>query len=130
MPRFLSIAETSVSSLPRPIHGVLTGPVFKRLVVTALPGVRPDGTLPEDLPGQAEQAFDNLATLIAAAGLEVDEVIRVSAYVAATGSKAMVHRMAALRLGGIRPTTAVRQVVSLSQAGCLIELDAEVVRED
>jgi 2-iminobutanoate/2-iminopropanoate deaminase len=129
MPRFLSIAEqTSVS--PRPIHGVLTGAAFKRLVVSALPGMRPDGSLPEGLAAQAEQAFENLATLIEAAGLTKDDIVKIAAYVAAPGAKALVHRTASLKLGGLRPATAVRQVVSLSQAGCLVELDAEAVRED
>lgn len=129
MPRFLSVAQPDATT-PRPIHGVMTGPAFKRLVVSALPGVRPDGTLPEGLEAQAAQVFDNLATLIDAAGLGREDIIAVSAYVAVSGAKATVHRVAAAKLGAFRPTTAVRQVVSLSQAGSLIEVDAEIVNEE
>ena len=120
MPRYLSVAEHD-STAPRPIHGVLTGPTQKRLVVSALPGVRPDGTLPEGLPAQAEQAFANLAQLIEIAGLRREDIVSLSAYVAASGAKAMLHRVASAQLGGLRPATAVRQVVSLSQAGCMVE---------
>ncbi len=128
MPRFLSVAQAEATT-PRPIHGVLTAATAKRLVVSALPGVRPDGTLPEGLDGQAEQAFANLATLLGAAGLRREDVVSVAAYVSLPGAKATIHRIAASSLGGFRPTTAVRQVVSLSQAGSMIELDAEVVAE-
>jgi 2-iminobutanoate/2-iminopropanoate deaminase len=128
MPRYLSIAQPDSAS-PRPIHGVLTGAPYKRLVVSALPGVRPDGTLPEGLQAQAEQAFENLAQLIGIAGLRREDIVRLSAFVAASGAKALMHRIAATKLGGLRPATAVRQVVSLSQAGCLVELDAEVLSE-
>lgn len=129
MPRFLSIAQHD-SSTPRPIHGVLTGSAYKRLVISALPGVRPNGTLPEGLTAQAEQAFDNLAHLIEIAGMRREDIVSLSAYVAVAGSKALLHRAAAAKLGGLRPATAVRQVVSLSQAGCIVELDAELVSEE
>ena len=129
MPRFLSVAQPDATT-PRPIHGVLTGAAYKRLVVSALPGVRPDGSLPEGLEAQTAQVFDNLATLIDAAGLGREDIVAVSAYVAVPGAKATVHRMAAAKLGGFRPATAVRQVVSLSQAGSLIEIDAEIVSEE
>ena len=128
MPRFLSIAHADATA-PRPIHGVLTAAAYKRLVVSALPGVRPDGTLPDGLEDQAEQAFANLAALMAAAGLKREDLVAVAAYVSVPGAKALVHRIAAYKLGGFRPSTAVRQVVSLSQAGSLIEIDAEAVEE-
>ena len=128
MPRFLSIADHASSS-PRPIHGVLTGPASRRLVISALPGVRPDGTLPDGLPAQVEQVFVNLAILIDAAGLDRDELVRIAAYVTTPGSKALIYRAATTALGGLRAATAIRQVMSLSQAGCLIEIDAEAVQE-
>lgn len=129
MPRYLSVAQANAST-PRPIHGVLSGAAYKRLVVSALPGVRPDGTAPDDLEGQAAQAFDNLASLLDAAGLRREDIVAVSAYVAVPGAKATIHRIATAKLGGFRPTTAVRQVVSLSQAGSLIEIDAEALAEE
>ena len=128
MPRFLSAAQAD-SSTPRPIHGALTASNARRLVVSALPGLRPDGSMPEGLEAQAEQAFDNLAAMIAASGLRREDIISVAAYVAAPGAKALIHRVAAARLGGFRPTTAVRHVVSLSQAGSEIELDSEIISE-
>ena len=128
MPRFLSVALPA--STPRPIHGVLTAEASKRLVVSALPGIRPDGTLPEGLDAQAGQAFDNLAALLDAAGLRREHLVVVAAYVAVPGAKAAIHRIATTKFGGFRPSTAVRQVVSLSQAGSLIELDAEAVTEE
>lgn len=129
MPRFLSVALADAST-PRPIHGVLTAAAYKRLVVSALPGVRPDGTLPDGLDAQAEQAFENLAALLGVAGLRREDIVAVAAYVAVGGAKAAIHRIAVAKLGGFRPSTAVRQVVSLSQAGSLIELDAEAVSEE
>ncbi len=128
MPRFLSVIEAApVPS--RTVHAVLTGAAYKRLVVSALPGVKPDGTLPEGAAAQVEQVFDNLAGLIAAAGLTRDDVVRVAAYLAFADADGLVAAAAAARFGALRPTLALRQVASLTQAGALIEVDAEAVRE-
>lgn len=128
MPRFLSIAENSLST-QRTAHGVLSGTAYKRLVVSTLPGVRADGSLPEGLAAQTEQAFDNLATLVDNAGLMADDLVRVAAFVAMPGSEGLVLSVATSRLGPIRPSLSVRHVNSLTQTNCLIEIDAEAVRE-
>lgn len=126
MPRFLSLPDAAPA---RAVHAVLTGAAYKRLVVSALPGARPDGTLPEGATAQVEQAFDNLAGLITASGLTRDDVVRVAAYLAFADSEGLVAAAATARLGVLRPTLALRQVASLTQAGALIEVDAEAVRE-
>ncbi len=128
MPRFLSTTDAAPAG-SRTVHAVLTGPAYKRLVVSALPGLRPDGSLAEGEAAQVEQAFDTLAGLIATAGLTRDDVVRIAAFVTFADSQGLVAAVAAARLGGLRPALAVRQVVSLSHAGSLIEIDAEAVRE-
>ena len=44
-------------------------------------GVRPDGALPAGFPAQAGQAFDNIATVLEAAGSSLSLVAKVNIYV-------------------------------------------------
>ncbi len=128
MPRYLSFNDTATSA-SRSVCAVLTGTAYKRLVMTGVPGLRSDGGLPEGLPGQAEQAFDNLAAVIEASGLVREDIVRLVAYVAVPGSAALVQGIATTKLGALRTAMAIRHVNALSQAGYFIEIDAEAIRE-
>jgi 2-iminobutanoate/2-iminopropanoate deaminase len=44
-------------------------------------GVRPDGVLPGEFPAQARQAFDNVATVLKAAGSSLSLVAKVNIYI-------------------------------------------------
>ena len=44
-------------------------------------GVQPDGALPGEFPAQARQAFDNVATVLKAAGSSLSLVAKVNIYI-------------------------------------------------
>ena len=44
-------------------------------------GVRPDGALPPTFPEQARQAFENVATVLQAAGSSLGQVAKVNIYI-------------------------------------------------
>lgn len=62
-------------------HGIEV-PVGKRLVLcSGQLGARPDDSVPEDVGAQAELCFANVAAILAEAGLELKDVVRVNAFV-------------------------------------------------
>jgi 2-iminobutanoate/2-iminopropanoate deaminase len=46
-------------------------------------GIGADGTIPESAAAQAELCFDNIAAILAEAGLGLEHVVRINAYVSA-----------------------------------------------
>lgn len=62
-------------------HGIEV-PAGKRLVLcSGQLGARPDDSVPEDVGAQAELCFANVAAILAEAGLELKDVVRVNAFV-------------------------------------------------
>lgn len=62
-------------------HGVEV-PAGKRLVlVSGQLGVAPDDNVPEDAGAQAELCFANIAAVLAEAGMELADIVRINAYV-------------------------------------------------
>lgn len=67
--------------LARYSHGV-EAPAGARLVLcSGQLGIRPDGTIPDDAGDQAALCFENIAAVLAEAGLTLADVLRVNAYV-------------------------------------------------
>ncbi len=45
-------------------------------------GIRPDGTIPPDCAGQASVCFENIGAILAEAGMGLQDIVRVNAFVA------------------------------------------------
>ena len=62
-------------------HGVEV-PAGKRLVLcSGQLGIRPDDTIPEDAGAQAELCFANIAAILEEAGMGLNHIVRINAYV-------------------------------------------------
>lgn len=62
-------------------HGVEL-PAGQRLVFcSGQLGIAPDGTIPSDCAGQARLCFDNIRSILREAGLGLEHIVRVNAYV-------------------------------------------------
>jgi enamine deaminase RidA (YjgF/YER057c/UK114 family) len=62
-------------------HGVEV-PAGKRLVLcSGQLGIGPDDAVPEDVGGQAELCFKNIAAILGEAGLGLKDIVRINAYV-------------------------------------------------
>lgn len=62
-------------------HGVLAPAGAEILVTSGQLGVGPDDVVPEDVEAQCVLCFDNLAAILAEAGMSFSDVIRFNAYV-------------------------------------------------
>lgn len=62
-------------------HGVIV-PAGKKLVFcSGQLGIDANGVIPEDCEGQTKLCFDNIAAILAEAGLGLADIIRINAYV-------------------------------------------------
>ena len=66
------------------VHGVEVPANAKWLYVSGQLGVTPDGSVPGDFIGQAEQAFRNVIAVLQEAGMGVTDIVRVNTYLTDT----------------------------------------------
>ena len=92
-------------------HGVVV-PAGKRLVVcSGQLGIGPDDSIPEDAGAQAELCFFNIQAVLAEAGLGLEDIVRINAYV--TDRAHMKPYMAVRdRLVGDPPPASTLMIVS------------------
>ena len=92
-------------------HGVEV-PAGKRLVVcSGQLGIGPDDSIPEDAGAQAELCFSNIVAVLAEAGLGLEDIVRINAYV--TDRAHMKPYMAVRdRLVGDPPPASTLMIVS------------------
>jgi 2-iminobutanoate/2-iminopropanoate deaminase len=50
---------------------------YDQIITSGTPGLRPDGTLPEDFAEEARQAWRNVAAALAAAGAQLTDIVSV-----------------------------------------------------
>jgi enamine deaminase RidA (YjgF/YER057c/UK114 family) len=83
----------------------------------------PDGSLAPDFRGQCEQVWDNLETQLAAAGMTLDNLVKVTTFLA-DRDDAMENRAVRLaRLGGRQPALTVI-VTGIFDAAWKVEIEA------
>ena len=88
-------------------------------------GVRPDGSHTTDLPfeEQARQALRNLFIVLAGAGLDARQLVKVTAYIAGVAHWPAFNAVYAEMMGEWRPARSVVPVPEL-HFGYLVEIDA------
>lgn len=98
------------------------------LFIAGQVGLRPDGTLPETLVEQADEAFANIARILAANGLSPANLVKLNVYLAQGLPAAPVREARRKNLGEIRPASTFIFVPQLVQAKYLIEIEGVAVR--
>lgn len=123
--------ETVAAADPRASHGMthtLT-PGMRRLMISGQVGMRPDGSLPDDLTGQVEQAWTNLLAVLAAAGMQARDLIKVTTFVIDPSSDAVrvCAEIKARRLGDHAPACTYLVVAALANPDYQVEIEAEAL---
>lgn len=62
-------------------HGMVVPAGQKLVFCSGQLGIAADGTVPADCAGQARICFDSIAAILAEAGLGLEHVVRINAYV-------------------------------------------------
>ena len=92
-------------------HGVEVAPAARLVFCSGQLGIAADGAVPATVEGQAELCFHNIRAVLAEAGLDLADIVRINAYV--TRREDMAGYMAVRdRLVGDPPPASTLMIVS------------------
>lgn len=123
----VSLSNTAGVHTPNPGYShiaLITGPA-RRLLISGQIGMAPDGTVPEDVGGQMDQALANIAAHLAAHGMGLTNLVRFTVYLldAAAIPVWRQHRNAFMQ--GHEPTSTLLIISALADPRFLVEIEAE-----
>jgi enamine deaminase RidA (YjgF/YER057c/UK114 family) len=114
-------------------HAVDTAGADRVVFLAGQTSVDADGRAmhPGDMAAQLARAFDNLEAVLSAAGLTMQQLVRLNYYVTdmAAFSQAPARAVVAARLGSlpVRPSGCLLGVTCLAQPDLLVEIEATAV---
>lgn len=121
---------------PRTVHAPV-GPYSHTAVVPAgselvflagQVGMRPDGSIPAAFDEQCEQTFANVRACLAAQGLGVEAVVKLSVFLLPGQDFGALRAARERCFGSHRPTSTTVYVPQLAHAALLVEVEAVAVR--
>jgi enamine deaminase RidA (YjgF/YER057c/UK114 family) len=100
-------------------------PANSRWLFTAgTPGLALDGTLPDDITGQAEQAWTHILTMLDSAGMDVNDLVKVTHYLLRAADIPAYVKVRSRFLGDARPASMLLVVPELVRPEFLLEIEA------
>ncbi len=99
------------------------------LVLSGQVGRREDGTLPEDGAEQLDVALDNLLRNLQAAGMGVNDIVKLTLYLVGNMDAATRRDVLARRLGDHKPCMTLVYVAGLASPAYKVEVDAWASKE-
>jgi 2-iminobutanoate/2-iminopropanoate deaminase len=100
-------------------------PASAKWVFTAgTPGLMPDGTYPQGITAQAEQAWKNVLAILAEAGMGVRDLVKVTHYLVRQEDIKDYVAVRARYLGDARPASMLLVVPGLVKPEILVEIEA------
>ena len=100
-------------------HGIETPPNARWLHIAGQIGVAP-----EDFDGQADQCWRNIKAILAAAGMGVENLVKVTHFLTRAEDIAAYGRVRSRHLGEVRPASTLLIISALARPGLLVEVEA------
>ncbi|MEJ1161843.1 RidA family protein [Prosthecomicrobium sp. N25] len=109
-------------------HGIELAPGARTVFVSGQLGVRADDTVPESVADQAHLCFDNIAAILAEAGMTLDDVVQLRAFV--TDRAFMRDYMAVrdARVGSPPPASTLVVVTGFTRPEMKVEVEVIAAR--
>lgn len=95
-----------------------------------LVGVRSDGTVEEGIEAQAVRIFENITILLAEAGMDMGDVIKINSYLLDLSEQPAYARGRAPYLGDARPAMTLLGVSQLARPGLRLEVEVIAAKHD
>jgi enamine deaminase RidA (YjgF/YER057c/UK114 family) len=108
-------------------HGLELPPGQRVLFVSGQIPERLDGTVPEAFEDQCHAVWDNVAAVLASAGMGLHDVVKVNTYLTDPGQADTNGRIRRERLGDLRPALTVVVVRTLDPKW-LLEIEVTAAR--
>ncbi len=109
-------------------HAVVIPPGAEVLHSAGQIGARQDGSVPADIEAQAEQVWSNLEAILDAAGMRVEHIVKLTAYVVGAQNYPAYAAARTRRLGQHRPASTAICVPALLKPEWLLEVEMIAAR--
>jgi 2-iminobutanoate/2-iminopropanoate deaminase len=105
------------------VHGLETPPGARMLHVSGQIGIRKDGSIPEDAAGQSAVTWDNIKAILASAGMDVGNIVKMTAYLTDPADLPAYGAARTAALGDHRPTSTLLYVPALVKPELKVEVE-------
>ena len=105
-------------------HQVEVSGAARLLFMSGQVGMAPDGSIPDDPIEQLALAIDNVAANLDAAGMQLDDLVKLTTYLVGDWDANARRQLLASKLGAHRPCTTLLYVAGLASPKLRVELDA------
>jgi enamine deaminase RidA (YjgF/YER057c/UK114 family) len=124
----MSLTFSNPSAVHAPLglysHTVTVPAGTELLFISGQVGVRPDGTTPADIAGQADQVFANIVALLKSHGLAPTDIIKLTTFMVAGHDGDAVRAARRKHLGAHRPASTAVFVSQLVDPAWFVEVEA------
>jgi enamine deaminase RidA (YjgF/YER057c/UK114 family) len=96
------------------------------LFISGQLGIKPDGTTPATIEGQADQVFSNLISILKSQGLGVANIVKLTTFMVAGHDGHAVRKARIKYLGNHRPASTAVYVSQLVDPAWFVEVEAVV----
>ena len=105
-------------------HGILSVGPSRLLHISGTVGVRPDGTVPDDVGEQAEVTWQNIAAICEKAGMSLSDIVSITTYAVVGQPLGGVMAARDAALGGRRVASVLITVPALARPEWKMEIAA------
>ena len=105
-------------------HAVEVPAKSRLLYVSGQLGVAPDGSVPVDFAGQANQAFRNVMAILEAAGMGPADIVRLNTYLTDSNDIAGYRAIRDSHMSGHEAASTMLVISALAQPQFKIEVEA------
>ncbi len=105
-------------------HGVVVPAGQKLIFCSGQLGIAPNGRVPATCAEQAQLCFDNIAAILAEAGLGLADIVRINAYVTAREHLAAYMEVRNALFAAPYPASTLMIVSGLARPEFLVEIEA------
>ena len=105
-------------------HATLVPSAARWLYVSGQLGIRPDGVIPERFEDQAEACFDNIARILAEAGMRTADLVRLNAYLTDPADLAAYMEVRDRHVDDPPPASTLLIVEALARPQFRLEIEA------
>ena len=109
-------------------HGIVSEGSGAWLHVAGQVGIDPQGRVAAGFEAQARQAWSNLVAVLAAAGMDVSHLVKVTTYLVDGADLAQLGPVRGGFLGSARPASTLVVVKALARPEWVIEVEATAFR--
>jgi enamine deaminase RidA (YjgF/YER057c/UK114 family) len=110
-------------------HGIETPPGARWLHIAGQLGADVGGKFPTDFAAQADQAWRNLGTVLAAAGMEFGNLVKITTFLTRREDITAYRDVRNRILGTVKPTSTLIVISALARDGALIEIEGVAAKE-